>query len=278
VGYVRHITKNQVTRHQPPFTASQLEALAKALGHTDEGLSGSEIGQILAQAGIGDHNPAATKWIRVFDALATRQNRDKSADFVLTFVNLALSPARYVGRSEVFERRRRNANTALAFYGLEYTMEGKFRRCTAATTLDEAESRADALRAKLRGRDVEEEVLAFCRAEMLRDNYFHAVQEATKSVAAKIRERTGLTSDGADLVQQAFGGQAPKLRVNALRTDTEKGEQRGFVNLLVGMFGTFRNPTAHAARIEWPMPERDALDLLSLASYALRRVKSAAVV
>ena len=265
-----------MSRNQPPFSPSQLEALAKALGSTDEGLSGSEIGQVLRQAGIADPSPAATKWIRIHDALAARQSQDRNADFVLTFVNLALSPARYIGRREAFDRRRKNANTALSFYGLEYTEAGKFVRCGQATTLDEAEARADALRTKLKGREVEEEVLRFCRAELVRDNYFHAVQEATKSVASMIRDRTGLTSDGAELAKEAFGGEAPKLRINGLRTETEKGEQRGFTNLLIGMFGTFRNPTAHAAKIEWPMAERDALDLLSLASYAVRRVKAAA--
>jgi Protein of unknown function (Hypoth_ymh) len=44
-----------------------------------------------------------------------------------------------------------------------------------------------------------------------------------------------------------------------------------------GFFGTFRNPIAHAARIEWPMSEQDALDLLSLASYILRRLKNGTV-
>jgi nitrogenase molybdenum-iron protein alpha/beta subunit len=35
----------------------------------------------------------------------------------------------------------------------------------------------------------------------------------------------------------------------------EKSGQRGFTNLLKGLFGTFRNPTAHARRIKWNMSE-----------------------
>jgi len=36
-----------------------------------------------------------------------------------------------------------------------------------------------------------------------------------------IRERTGLESDGINLIGQAFGGKAPKLRVNKLVTESE---------------------------------------------------------
>jgi uncharacterized protein (TIGR02391 family) len=109
-------------------------------------------------------------------------------------------------------------------------------------------------------------------AELLQDNYFHAVLEATKSVASKVRSMTGLNSDGAQLIDDAFGGPDPILKINAFKTDTEKSEQRGFTNLAKGLFGTFRNPTAHAPKIEWNLQEQDALDLFTLASYVLRRI------
>ena len=66
------------------------------------------------------------------------------------------------------------------------------------------------------------------------------------------------------------------LAINSLRTETEKSEQKGFANLLKGMFGTFRNVTGHAPRISWPIDEQDALDLLSIVSYLHRRLDSAA--
>src|SRR5690606_6686518 len=104
-------------------------------------------------------------------------------------------------------------------------------------------------------RRVHPDVLTFCRAELLQQNHFHAVLEAVKSVADKIRTLSSLPSDGAELATQAFALGAtgkPRLAINSLSTDTEKGEQRGFMNLLIGLFGTFRNPTAHAAKIYWP--------------------------
>ena len=127
-----------------------------------------------------------------------------------------------------------------------------------------------------KGEEHPADVLTFCRAELLQENYFHAVFEATKSVAKKIRQRTGLTNDGADLVDDAFGLKATRLAINSLRTETEQSEQKGFANLLRGMFGTFRNVIGHAAKITWTMSEQDALDLLSLVSYMHRRIDAAA--
>ena len=88
-----------------------------------------------------------------------------------------------------------------------YTLgqDGKLHEITAARNLSEAEQRASRIRAELQHRGVHPDVLAFCKAELLEKNYFHAVLEATKSVAEKIRQKTGLTSDGTELVDQAFG-------------------------------------------------------------------------
>ena len=119
------------------------------------------------------------------------------------------------------------------------------------------------------------DVLRFCRAELLEDNYFDAFLEATKSVAQQVRDRSGLTTDGSSLYQTAFGGDSPSVRVNAMRTKSERGEQRGFMNLLIGMAGVFRNTAAHEAPIMWAMPVEDALDLFALTSYAHRRIDRA---
>lgn len=96
-----------------------------------------------------------------------------------------------------------------------------------------------------------------------------------KSVGDKLRTRTGLTDDGATLVNRALGGDAPMLAINARRTRSEQDEQRGFANLVIGTFGMFRNPTAHEARIRWEMSLEDAEDLLSLVSLIHRRLDAA---
>ena len=109
-------------------------------------------------------------------------------------------------------------------------------------TFSEAEERAQNLRKTLLDRKIHSDVLTFCKAELLVDNYFHAVFEATKSIAEKIRIKTNLTADGSELVDQAFSykGKIPYLALNNLTTESHESEQKGFMNLLKGVFGTFR--------------------------------------
>ena len=260
---------------EPPFTQGQLERLAKALGHRDRGLTGSEIAHNLRKARIPDDYPENTKWKRLYNALVSKQNMTQTGVCVVNFIHHALEPALYVGRREVFEQLREEVNNVLAFRGLRFTAQGKFERIAKASTLGEAEQRANKLREKLKEREVHPDVLSFCRAELLEDNYFHAVLEAVKSIDRKLGDRTRLDLDGAELYDAALAGSAPRLQINALQTKSQRSEQSGFLNLLKGLYGTFRNPTAHEARVEWQMSEEDALDLLSIASYAHRRVDKA---
>ena len=73
-----------------------------------------------------------------------------------------------------------------------------------------------------------------------------------------------------------FSGQQLESIAQVLAdTGTDQGEQRGFVNLLIGLFGVIRNPLAHNAKIEWEMNEQDALDVLTTASLIHRKLNKA---
>jgi len=261
----------------PPFTSQQLTAICKVLGDTDKGLTGTEIGQLLADCKIPDAGPDLTKWKRLFNAFASWQNSKQLGNCVLMFIGRAMNPALYTRSGDVFASRRDELNVILAFSGMQIGDDGRIRRSTRAENLGEAMRRASRLHDALSSRSVHEDVLRFCKAELLDENYFHAVFEATKSIAAKIRDLSGLQLDGSDLVQQAFGQShaGPVLAINPLVTETEKGEQRGFVNLVIGLFGTIRNPLAHNPRVEWEMSEQDALDILTMASLIHRKLDKA---
>lgn len=264
----------QIARFDPPT----LQAICDILGDTTNGLSGSEITRLLKQCGINDPYSSNTKRYRLFEALHQKQLADGCANIILSFVMKAMSPVSYTGQKDCFESRRSDLNVVFAFVGLFIGEDGKFRNASIATTLSEAEKRAHHLRKQLVDRKVHADVLKFCRAELLQENYFHAVFEAAKSVADKIRQKSGLTSDGAALVDGAFSLSAhayPKLALNSLRTETEKSEQKGFMNLIKGLFGAFRNTTGHAPKITWPINEEDALDILTLASLLHKKLDNA---
>ncbi len=260
------------------FLAPQLEAICKVLGETDGGLTGAEIGRMLQQAGIKDVDPLSTKWKRLFAALELKQYGDKCANHILRFISDAMSPVRYTANPQVFETRKLKMNNVLLMCGYELREDGQLHVAQKASTLAEASERAKKLKNELQKRKVHSDILEFCSAELVKDNYFHAVLEATKSVASKIRKQADLKNDGGELAIEAFSlgkSGVPILAINSLRTEAEQSEQKGFMNLLIGFFGVFRNPTAHAPKIYWNMPEQDALDLLTMASYLHRRLDNA---
>ncbi len=262
----------------PRFPPERLEAIAKVLGNTDNGLTGTEIGHILRQINVSDPTPNITKWKRLYNALAEFQNEHAVGNHVVVFVTSAMDPAKYTANIETFHWRREQLNPVLAFCGMNLGENGKVRYVQTASSLDEALKRADRFQGQLRQRNVHADILRFCSAEILAKNYFHAVFEAMKSVTEKIRSLSGLTTDGATLIDQAFGlggSGCPLLAINALDTETLKGEQRGFVSLLKGLYGTVRNPLAHNPKIEWDMSEQDALDIFTMFSLIHRKLDQA---
>ena len=262
----------------PRLDEASLKAICDILGATETGLSGTEIGRYLAECNIEDPNPEITKRHLLFAALSQRQRADGYANGVLAFVKYVMNPVRHVGNREYFDTERENVNAVLAFSGLRLGEDGKLRLVKAAQTLNDAEAAATLLRKALVERKVHPDVLKFCRAELVADNYFHAVFEATKSVAEKLRDKAGLLSDGATLVDEALGvGKAghPRLAFNSLRTESEKSEHSGLMNLIKGLFGAFRNTTAHAPKIHWTVTEQDALDILTTVSLIHRRLDTA---
>jgi uncharacterized protein (TIGR02391 family) len=271
----------------PRLAPEVLERICAVLGETTGGLSHSEIDRFFAELRIEDRAPRkihqgieykSNKRQRLYESLRWRQDRDGNGNNAAALLQRVMAPARYADQRELFAARRHELNQALMFAGLTLRQDGQLGLTTAARTLTEAQQRANRLRDILSHRGVHADVIAMCRAELLEENYFHAVLETTKSLAEKIRQKTGLTSDGTTLVNEALSipsGALPRLAFNSLRTESEKSEQRGIQQLLSGMVSTFRNPTAHTPRIRWSVTEQDAIDLLTMASYLHRQLDAA---
>jgi|TARA_B100000929_G_scaffold84650_1_gene66069 uncharacterized protein (TIGR02391 family) len=259
------------------FDLATIESLAKILGDTSHGLTGSEITKYLEECSIPDPSRNSTKWKRLYDSLSQKQKNDRCANNVLFFVEHVMRPSRYFDNQEWFENTKTKLNKVLCFEGLEIEETGNVKQVHKTKTISESEARATKLKQNLLSRRVHPDVLYFCKAELLVDNYFHTVFEATKSIAEKIRIKTGLTSDGSALVDEAFSFNKgiPHLALNSLQTASEQSEQKGFSNLLKGVFGTFRNTTAHAPKVTWVIEEQDALDILSTVSLIHRRLDGA---
>lgn len=259
----------------PCFDSSHLEAACKVLADTTMGLKGEEIGYILQDMKIVDTDPTLTKWKRLFNALAQAQNKYQVGNHLIMFINRAMNPVRYANAQDQFEWRRDGLNVVLIFSGYQVREDGRVVRATPETTLTGAKARAGKLKTTLEARGTHSEIFAYCRAELLEENYFHAVLEAAKGLAERIRDLSGLDMDGAELINTAFSVKSPMIAINSLQTETERSEQKGIANLLVGLFGAIRNPTAHAPKITWAMPEQDAIDIFSLISFIHRKLDNA---
>ncbi len=257
----------------PPFSEGQIESLAQLLGECG---SGSDISRVLSSRGLVDNSGQSTKWKRLYWVFLDCQQQNNCANQIIDFIQSFMTPARFVGRNDEFEANRQQLNTILSFSGLEYGQDGKFRQCETSRTLDEAEKRVRTIRAKFQGRSMHPEVLKYCRPELLQDNYFHAVFEASKGLAQRIRDLSGVQADGAALIDKVFSIENPILAINSLRTETERSEHKGFASLLKGCFAAVRNPLAHEPKIFWK-GEDDAADYLSLISLLHRKLDECVV-
>jgi uncharacterized protein (TIGR02391 family) len=262
---------------EPKLTEGVLKQISQIIGDTGCGLTGSEIGYYLQQAGIKDVSPQLTKWKRLFDAFATYQNEFHCSNAILYFCKLYFQPANFVNKdSNLFEEQRGKFNRAVSFAGLNMTPAGELRRVDKATTISDAQNKADDLRQELRNRNTHQYVFKYCTPELLANDYFHAVEEAIKGLFDRIREiSVTCTDDGSSLIDKVFSSSDPMVIINNFRNESEKSEHKGFSTMLKALYSMFRNPTAHSPKIKWGMDKIDALDIFGMVSLCHRKLDNA---
>jgi len=171
-------------------------------------------------------------------------------------------------------------NEVLVHAGLRVNDKGQVAKLKAdkASTLTEAQERAGTIRTELRRRGTHADVVRYCTDELLAKNNFHATLEAAKSIPDRVRVLTGLTSDGARLVQDTLTpSSGPVIAINAGETDTDRSEQAGFANIVTGLIGFYRNPTAHDPRLRRKITEDELLEALTAISMVHRRLDEATI-
>ncbi len=261
----------------PPFSASTIEQVCRILA---DAMTGAQIPNLIAPLTKTPESPGEqqnTKGKRLFNAVVAVQNRLHDGRPLIRLILEVMDPVRFPSQAQ-FDETRALVNEKLLLTGYSVRQDGKVISVAAASTVAEAQARAADLRAELTRRQVHPDVLRFCRAEILQQNYFHAVLEACKSVADRIRTLTGEAGDGAALVDATCTlSSGPRIVFNTLATDWERSEQTGLATLVKGLFSTFRNPTAHAPKVLWSTSRIDALDMLTLASMLHRRLDDATV-
>ena len=99
-------------------------------------------------------------------------------------------------------------------------------------------------------------------------HYARAVEEAFKCLNNSVKEKSGLHDlDGDALMRRAFSAENPALKLNRLRSISQKDEQRGYMEIYAGVMKGIRNPRAHEHLLQdQAVP---ALELLVMANHMM---------
>jgi uncharacterized protein (TIGR02391 family) len=189
---------------------------------------------------------------------------------IFLFIEKALNPIGYTSESsrDKYNFLFSEVNKVLLLVGLRVTEEGQLTEDVPAKTLDEVDRRVDSLKKKLYHRAIHHEVLKYCIKDYLRKDYYDTVFEASKGLAERVREISGLSTDGSALFEKAFASGDPYIFFNSRRTLSDINEVTGLKELLEAIFHLVRNPAAHTPKIDWKQDETKTLDILTLISFA----------
>jgi uncharacterized protein (TIGR02391 family) len=100
-----------------------------------------------------------------------------------------------------------------------------------------------------------------------------AIFEAFKAINNRVKEMTGLDSDGQDLMTKAIGDTNPLIQFGDLTKESGRNVQAGFRFIFMGVVRGIRNPDAHEQFR--PLNDEEAFEELSLASMLMRRLDAA---
>ncbi|MBA7543692.1 hypothetical protein ES705_36029 [subsurface metagenome] len=81
-------------------------------------------------------------------------------------------------------------------------------------------------------------------------NYTSAIKTAFLYLSECIRERSNLDLDGEKLITKAFSLKNPIIKLNDLKTETDKNEQQGIMLILQGLYKAIRNPRNHNLKVD----------------------------
>lgn len=259
----------------------KIKAICDVVAHTSKGLTKSQLTTLLGQCGICTVDDGSSRsqlgytiglnkrdWL--YNCLITEINKTHSFCKIFLFLQAALNPALYttIDSRQVYRYLFEETNKVLLFAGLSIDQSGQLVEVSQAQTLSEVDQRVNHLKKALYDRAIHSEVQKYCVEDYLRADYYDAVFEATKGLAERVRQISGLTMDGGTLFQTAFSKNDPYIFFNAMKTDSERSEYIGLKELLEAIFHLVRNPAAHTPKVNWKTDETKALDILTLISFA----------
>ena len=116
---------------------------------------------------------------------------------------------------------------------------------------------------------IEERLWNFIKRSYNSEDYKNAILDSIQFVGDIIRDKSGLDNDGNQLVGSAFGGSNPKIKLNKLKTESEKNVQKGIESILRGIYSAYRNPRSHSNIND---TEQDAFEIIIFINHLLKLI------
>jgi len=116
---------------------------------------------------------------------------------------------------------------------------------------------------------IEERLWEYIKRNYNSESYTNAILDAIQFLGDLIREKSGLEGDGNSLIGQALGGTNPKIKINKLRSESEKNVQKGVQSLLHGVYSAFRNPRSHS---KYHDNEEEAFEIIVFLNHLLKLI------
>lgn len=250
----------------PKFNAQSIETISKIIGNK---MTGSTITRMLKTLNIKDNSNHSTKWRRLDYVMNESQHRFNCGNKIIEIIQYVFHPtSSWFDNSNDYKSLIKEINKCISFYGYELREDGKIYQTELSTTRTQANERYDLLKSKLTERNIHPQILKFCTQDIVNEDYFSIIFEASKSIYDRIRDMTGINFDGNKLIYTCFDLKYPIIVFNLLNSDTEINLYYGLKNILLSIAQIGRNPKAHTPKIYSYDNLDNCLDILNLISFA----------
>lgn len=252
------------------FDKQDVENISRIIA---EELTGSSITTMFQHLRFVDYDVTKgftnTKWRRINESTLEKCLESKSAKPLFKVIEYVSKPSNYVHSPQSWNSLRHSINSVLIFKGYELKDDGKIHSTKTVTTFTEAQNRLKSLNEEINSLNLHFEVTKYCTEELLKENYFHAVFEASKGLFDRVRLLSGLTHDGQTLIDKSFDFKKQPLIMiegNSLSTQDEKNQYFGLINAIKTCLYLYRNHQAHIPKIYDELSLNDAIRGLMLVS------------
>lgn len=248
------------------FNAQSIETISRIIGNI---MTGSTITKMFELLRIEDNSNQSTKWRRLDFVMRETQTTYGCGNKVLEIIKYVFHPtSSWFSDNNEYRASINEINKCISFYGYEVHEDGDIHLIKSSKTRTQANERYDLLKSKLFERNIHPQIIKFCTQDIVNEDYFSIIFEASKSVYDRIRNMTGITYDGNKLINTCFDMKYPIIIFNSLKTDTEKNLYKGLKNILLSIAQLGRNPKAHTPKIYSYDNLDNCLDMLNLISFS----------